>query len=307
LTPSWTAPGSHAHEERKSGRWTPMREEAATLAAALPPLLVEARRIAATVAQGVHGRRRVGPGETFWQFRRYSTGDSSSDIDWRRSARSQHLFVRENEWEAAQSVWLWRDGSASMEYTSGGPTKLNRAGVLALALAMLLIQAGERIAALGEPHPPQTGRAPLDRLAFLYLRAGEPAATLPAPQPLPRHAHTVWLSDFLFDAEVTLARMRLLAGAGITGHLLQILDPAEADYGFHGRVRFEGVEDATNLLVGRAENLKSEYDRRLMSHQSRIGSEARRLGWTFSVHRSDHAPHTALLALYAAVVAERRA
>jgi uncharacterized protein (DUF58 family) len=299
--------GGEALEERRSGRWTPVREEAATLSSALPPLLVEAERIAATVAQGVHGRRRVGPGETFWQFRRYSAGDASSDIDWRRSARSQHLFVRENEWEAAQSVWLWRDGSASMDFASVGlQTKLHRAGVLALALAMLLVQAGERIAALGEPHPPQTGRAPLDRLAYLYGRPAPAAAALPAPQPMPRHAHTVWLSDFLFDADLLLERMRMLAGAGVTGHLLQILDPSEADYAFQGRVRFEAVEDETKLLVGRAESLKSEYDRRLSNHQARIGAEARRLGWTFSVHRSDNAPHTALLALYAAVAAERQ-
>jgi uncharacterized protein (DUF58 family) len=284
-----------------------MREEAATLASALPPLLVEAERIATTVAQGVHGRRRVGPGETFWQFRRYAQGDSASEIDWRRSARSQHLFVRETEWEAAQSVWLWRDGSRSMIYGSGGAPKIHRAGVLGLALAMLLVQAGERIAALGEAHPPQTGRGPLNRLAYLYMR--EPPAdapSLPAPQKLPRYAHTVWLSDFLFDAQAILERMRLLAGAGVTGHLLQILDPSEADYGFTGRIRFEGVEEDVKLLAGRAEALKPEYDRRLAGHQSRIGAEARRLGWTFSVHRTDHAPHTALLALYAAIAAERR-
>lgn len=285
-----------------------MREEAATLASALPPLLVEAERIASTVAQGVHGRRRVGPGETFWQFRRYAFGDSSTDIDWRRSARSQHLFVRETEWEAAQSVWLWRDASRSMRYASaaGATTKIDRASILALALGILLVQAGERIAALGEPFPPQTGRAPLNRLAYLYMQEnGTDAPSLPAAQPLPRYAHTVWLSDFLFDTDAILSRMRGLAGAGVAGHLLQILDPAEADYGFSGRVRFEGLEDDVKLLVGRAESLKGEYDRRLAGHQSQIGAEARRLGWTFSVHRTDHAPHTALLALYAAVAAQR--
>ncbi len=166
-----------AQEERKSGRWTPMREEAARLSSALPPLLVDAERIAATVAQGVHGRRRVGPGETFWQFpplppsatpRTISTGGAPP-------GRST-FFVRETEWEAAQSVWLWRDGSASMDFSSSGgvPTKLHRAGVLGLALAMLLIQAGERIAALGESHPPQAGRAPLSRLAYLYGPAWRP-------------------------------------------------------------------------------------------------------------------------------------
>ncbi len=249
---------AHANlEGARPGRWTRLREESETLAAALPPLLVEAERVASTVAQGVHGRRRVGTGETFWQFRRFQFGDSSSEVDWRRSARSQHLFVRENEWEAAQSVWLWRDASPSMSYASGSVQKVRRAGVLALALGILLVQAGERIAALGAPFPPQTGRLPLRRLAYLYMQQSrEDEPSLPAALALPRHSHTVWFSDFLFDAEAITQRMRALAGGGVKGHLLQILDPAEADYAFSGRIRFESIEGDARLLVGRAETLK---------------------------------------------------
>jgi len=88
------------------------------LAGTLPALMVAADRVAATVIQGVHGRRRVGQGDAFWQYRPYREGDSASQIDWRQSARSRHLFVRETEWEAAASVWLWRDASPSMQYAS---------------------------------------------------------------------------------------------------------------------------------------------------------------------------------------------
>src|SRR5262249_36294328 len=157
------------------------------------------------------------------------------------------------------------------------------AGVIALALGILLVQAGERIAALGEPFPPQTGRLPLRRLAYHYMQQSqETAPSLPAPAPLPRYSHTVWFSDFLSEAASIIERMRALADAGVKGHLLQILDPAEADYPFTGRVRFESVEDEAKLLVGRAELLKADYARRLAAHQERLGAEARRLGWTFS-------------------------
>src|ERR1700687_6100577 len=97
---------------------TSVQHRGEALAATLPPLLVAAERIATTVAQGVHGRRRVGQGETFWRFRQYQPGDAAGRIDWRESAKSQRIYVRETEWEAAQSVWLWRDGSASMDYSS---------------------------------------------------------------------------------------------------------------------------------------------------------------------------------------------
>ncbi len=149
----------------------PLRIRAEQVAATLPPLLVAAERVAATVAQGVHGRRRVGQGEAFWQFRQYQPGDAGTRIDWRESAKSQRLYVRETEWEAAQSVWLWRDPSASMDYSSaqyfsGGdwPTKRYRAELILVALASLLVRGGERLTLLGSGVGPMTGRAALSRL-----------------------------------------------------------------------------------------------------------------------------------------------
>ncbi|MEE8544373.1 MAG: DUF58 domain-containing protein, partial [Alphaproteobacteria bacterium] len=67
---------------------TTLRQQAELLAATLPPLLVAAERVAATVAQGVHGRRRVGSGETFWLFRGYQPGVSATMFDWRQSAKT---------------------------------------------------------------------------------------------------------------------------------------------------------------------------------------------------------------------------
>src|SRR4030088_1441124 len=87
---------------------------ARTLAATMPRLILEARRVAATVIHGLHGRRRAGPGENFWQYRRFVSGEPASRVDWRRSARDDHLYVREQEWEAAHTVWLWADRSPAM-------------------------------------------------------------------------------------------------------------------------------------------------------------------------------------------------
>jgi len=57
-------------------------------------------------------------------------------IDWRRSAKDERLYVREREWEAAHTVYLWIDRSASMWFTSGLAlqSKIDRALVLALRL-----------------------------------------------------------------------------------------------------------------------------------------------------------------------------
>src|SRR5579872_5556903 len=124
-----------------------LRTAAGAAAATLPPLLVSARRIAATVMLGSHGRRRAGTGESFWQFRPYSRDDTPQSIDWRQTAKTDHVFVREREWVAAQTVALWSDLSPSMHYRSRRnlPTKAERAAVLTLALADLLADGGERI------------------------------------------------------------------------------------------------------------------------------------------------------------------
>lgn len=125
--------------------------EAQTLADRLPDLLLEALRVANTVVHGIHGRRRAGTGETFWQFRQFQGSDPATVIDWRRSASSDTLYVREREWEASHTFWLWPDVSPSMIFRShlAPITKRDRALVLTLAIAEMLVRAGERIALLG--------------------------------------------------------------------------------------------------------------------------------------------------------------
>ncbi|MEK9662065.1 MAG: DUF58 domain-containing protein [Alphaproteobacteria bacterium] len=286
---------------------SPYRRGAEDAAARLPALLVDAERVAATVAQGVHGRRRVGQGETFWQFRPFEFGDSPTQIDWRRSALGDTLFVRQTEWEAAQSVWVWRDASPSMRWRSNDnlPLKSHRAALLAIALMTLLVRGGERIALLGQTQIPATGRAALNRLSEMIAREedrpSEDAADVPPAPPLPRHASAVLIGDLLAPLDETENAVRGLAARAIHGHLVQVLDPAEVDMPYRGRTRFNGLQREGDLLVGRSESLRDGYLGRLDAHQETLRDLCRRLGWTFSVHHTDHPPQSALLALYMAL------
>jgi len=275
------------------------------LAATLPPLLVAAERVATTVAQGVHGRRRVGQGESFWQFRQYQPGDAAQRIDWRESAKSQRLYVRETEWEAAQSVFLWRDASASMDWASSPalPTKLARADLLVVALAALLVRGGERVSLLSTGMPPLSGRVALNRIASLIDRPSAPraAASLPDIEALPRHAQIVLVGDFLSPLEAIRSTVAGFAAAGLHGHLLQVLDPAEETLPFDGRVRFEGIEERDEVMIGRVETVRDAYVERLAAHRQGLAAIVRPAGWSFATHRTDRPPPTALLALYTAL------
>src|SRR5215207_10972663 len=140
--------------------------QARLLADSMPRLILEARRIAATVIHGLHGRRRAGPGENFWQYRRFISGEPARRVDWRRSARDEHLYVREQEWEAAHTVWIWPDRSPSMVFSSPmvSETKRDRTLVVAFALAEILVEGGERVGIPGLMRP-SASRNVIDKMA----------------------------------------------------------------------------------------------------------------------------------------------
>lgn len=291
----------------KTKREMTLREQAEHLGSRLPPLMVEAERVASTVAQGVHGRRRVGSGETFWQFRRFRDEDSSAVIDWRQSGKTQHLYVREREWEAAASVWLWRDTSASMQYKSSfAPcSKVQRATVLALAFASLLERGGERIAELGAPEPPTTGRLALNRISHRMTTATSGGRNTPPLLLLPRFSQIILVSDWLSPIEETLRILRHYGGIGVRGHLIQVLDPAEEDLPFDGRTEFEDVESSLKMVARRAETMREGYRLRLAGLRDSLSQATRRQNWTFATHRTDRPPQGALLAAYAALTAHK--
>lgn len=280
------------------------RRRARELTAPLPPLLVEAERVASVVAPGLHGRRRSGSGDSFWQFRAYQPGDPAYMIDWRRSAVSQRAYVREQEWETAQGIWLWRDGSASMKYKSSlaQASKLDRASLLTLSLVALLTRAGEQVALLGQGNRPVSGPGVVGRIATALVHH-EATDDLSAPPiaDIPRHAEMVWIGDFLGDLEPVERALRAYAGAGARGHLIQVLDPAEEDLPFHGRVRFEGVEAPDSAVIGRVEAVREAYHARLDERREHLRHLADRHRWTMTGHRTDRPPHATLLAVHAAI------
>ncbi len=271
---------------------------AESLGVALPPLVVEAERIAATVMAGVHGRRRAGPGESFWQFRPFAFGDPASRVDWRQSAKGDRLYVRETEWEAAQTVALWAATGPGMEWRSTRelPTKALRARLLLLALASLLFRGGERVRLFGLPRP-FMGRGALRPVAENLNRI----AAEPRDVGLPRHARAVLFGDFWAPLDETARILSGLSAQGVRGHLMQVLDPAEEALPYAGRVRFEDPARGPEALVPRVERVRDVYAERLMRHREGLAALAASTGWRFGTHRTDQPPETALLALWQAL------
>ncbi|HAQ34504.1 MAG: DUF58 domain-containing protein [Maricaulis sp.] len=289
----------------ESQKLTRLRQAGEDAARPFPELLADAERIAATVAQGVHGRRQRGTGENFWEYRHHRPEDGAAAVDWRMSARAQRLFVRENEREAASTVWLWREATPSMTFASAHelPLKSDRAAVCLIALASLLTRAGERVAVLGESERARTRALGLERVATrLATGPGNPQA-VEAPS-VSRYGLSVLASDFLDPVETWSARLSRFAALQVHGVLLRVIDPMEDEFPFKGRTRFEMPEGHETLLFGRAEEAAKTYRRRWAEHGAALEGLARRTGWTIVTHRTDRPATQAVLALYRALSRE---
>ncbi|MGY2047572.1 DUF58 domain-containing protein [Methylobacterium sp. JK268] len=280
-------------------------ETALTLAARMPRLILEARRVASTLAHGLHGRRRAGPGESFWQFRPFVAGEAAGRIDWRRSARDGRLYVREREWEAAHTVWLWVDRSASMGFASAlaQAPKVERALVLGLALSDAFVEAGERVGLLGLARP-VASRTIVERVAeVLAADLGGLDEDLPPRAPVARFDEVVLIGDFLTPPDTLRTAIAGIAAAGARGHLLAIVDPVEETFPFTGEAELHDLEAGLALRVGDAAAWGDAYRRRIQAHRAALAEIARGHGWTFGLHRTDRPASEAALRLLTLVAA----
>ena len=275
--------------------------DAQALADRLPDLLIEAMRVSNTLVHGIHGRRRSGPGETFWQFRHYEQTDDAALIDWRRSASSDQYFVREREWEAAHTFWLWANLSPSMSFKSHLATtfKRDRALVMLLAAAELLVRSGERVAYLGLTRPTASRRAASRIAETLAAHQSDTvlAESLPPEQRIARHSAVVLFSDFLDPPGETIRRMQALADGGAQGHLILILDPAEESLPYDGRTEFLSPSGRDVWVADRVEAIRSSYQERLHAHRDELATSAAQIGWSFMIHHTDRPAAEPLLSL----------
>jgi len=278
-------------------------EEAQDKAALMEMLLLQARHIAHHVISGWHGRRRQGVGDNFWQFRPYQPGESATRIDWRRSARGDTLYIREREWEAAQTVFLCPDFAPSMRYQSRFAlhSKEARAILLTLILAELLSRAGERIAL---PHlvAPTLTRHGAERVALALHATGDKEKSFDLGVVIP-HAHAIILSDFLDDKTEREEKLAPLIKNHVKAHLIEITDRAEMSFPYHGSVEFHAPQGGKKIRLERADSLRQEYKKLYLARRAELSTLARKYGWSFYNSVTDKPLASTLHHLYLALAA----
>ena len=280
-----------------------LRAKAEEQAARLPPLLARAEHLAGAVLLGEHGRRRAGMGDDFWQYRPAQIGDSRRMIDHRRSAMGDVQFVREREWQIAQSVMLWVDQAASMRFASSSDlsSKADRARLIGLALSVLLIRGGERVGLTGTRLPPRRGNAQLLRLAELFSEDSDDDYAPPEHRAMIPHARAVFVSDFLGPIEEVKLALTKAADRGVRGVVLQVLDPSEEAFPFRGRTIFESVGGTLSHETLKATDLKDRYLDRLAERKSELKALCEVAGWQYGLHHTEASAQSALLWLWRAL------
>ena len=268
--------------------------------------MVEATRLAASVAMGDHGRRRAGVGEDFWQYRQALPGDDLATVDWRRSGRSDIAYVREREWETAHTVAIWSDTAQCMDYRGkrGVSSKFERAALLAMALSILLSKAGERVAFPATiAAVPRSGERQLQRIVQALSTIDQ---TRPEYGSVPdfgdlKAARSVFLSDFMGTDDQIFPPLKAVAERAGTGCLVHILDDTEEDFPFDGRVIFESMGGGLSFETHRAKGLRDEYREQLAERCDALEEFARQAGWQYLKHHTSESPSAALLWLHIAI------
>lgn len=280
-----------------------LREKAETQAARLPALLARAEQLAGAVLLGEHGRRRAGMGDDFWQYRPAQVGDSRRMIDHRRSAMGDVQFVREREWQIAQSVMLWVDQGAAMRFASTDdlPSKAERARVLGLAAAILLIRGGERVGLTGTSLPPRRGNAQILRLAEMFTEDADDDYAPPEHRAMIPHARAVFISDFMGNIDDVKTALTKAADRGVRGVLLHVLDPAEEAFPFRGRTIFESVGGTLEHETLKAADLRDRYLARLAERKAELQHLCAVAGWQYGLHHTDTPAQSGLLWLWRAL------
>ena len=144
-----------------------------------------------------------------------------------------------------------------------------------------------------------TNRFGLDRLV-MELETANDESGLPPDMRVPRYGTVVLFSDFLSPLDEIRTLIGRYAAVPVTGYLLQILDPAETALPYQGRVRFRGLESDGDALIPRVESVRDAYAERLKAQQDALAAICSTAGFGFGIHRTDHPPEMALLALYQA-------
>lgn len=276
------------------------RQKAEDVSAKLPPLMPRAEKIALSVLQGRHARRKSGTGEKFWQFREYTHDDRLQDIDWRQSAKTQRIYIRQKERTTLQKNLFWCSGAPSMHFTSGNKTetKYEAAATLTMALALMLAHSHENVGMLRGPRPSHTEKTLNEIENFLTHHQTQEELPPANGQQIPKNTGLILTGDFLAPIEEIKT---IFTGLSINTRnvlIIQVLDPAEIKLPYSGRIHFKHPGGQDDIDIDHAASIRAAYQQRIETHQAALKTLCDKLGWKYILHVTDKSAQETLLNIW---------
>ena len=286
-----------------------MREQAERIAARIPNINLRANKIAESIWTGLHSRKKVGPGESFWQFRKYEHGDPAQLIDWRRTAKTNEIFIQERELETVQNIVLWRDTSDSMNFTSDKniDKKIERANLIIITLSIILAKSGENISLNGHKQKPLRGKSATDFISEEILKNVKNSyKEIPDISEIKNNSHVVFIGDFLLPISKLEESFKMLSNKNIHANFVHILDPSEHTLPYKGRVNFNSLEDDTSILIGNVESVKKDFISNIESHYKNLKDLILSYSWQYLSHTTSNLPEEAIRSIYFSLSSYRK-
>lgn len=253
------------------------------------PLILPHHTPKSLFGTGARSARRAGAGDDFFEYRPYVFGDNAQKIDWRQSARSDDVLIREQDRLLPHRVYIFCDNSAAMQFNSRGnlPTKAYNAQLLLLSLSTLLTQGESEIMPLGGVPRHYT----LDELAR-HISTSE--NEMPETPDIKQRSHVIIISDFRQGAQAWKKIIGEFSGMGAFGSCIQLLDPMEHQFPLYGRVRLESAEDDDSMIISSADAVRPIYLARLAKEKNAMAELCHRFGWHWISLTTDMAPRQQL-------------
>jgi uncharacterized protein (DUF58 family) len=241
-----------------------------------------ARTVVDGFINGLHKSPYFGASVDFAEHRGYVPGDDIRRIDWRVFARTDRFYVKEYEADSNANFAVMLDVSRSMQFASGGVSKLDYARFIAACLTYLARRQRDRVGivtfdddvvdlvpcsakhfelvlyALDRAQPRRPGRLgpPLTKMAEHFGRRGL----------------LVLLSDLYEDPDDIMRALGPLRFRGNDIIVFHILDPTEITFSFDAASTFEDLESGEQLPVV-PDAMAEQYQAMLREHVAALTSK----------------------------------
>jgi len=254
-------------------------------ASVLPKIIFDSAMLSRNIIEGLHASRFSGKGEDFWQFKEYRQGDGLSSIDWRKSAATNKILVKQKENETAKTIYFYFDKTKSMNFKSEKKirNKYQIAVLLTLTLSRIFLKNRENVFHFKTYKSIVKCSSNLSSFTKSFLFE-ENYIRFPDKSLIANNSICFIISDFLYDIKKLKNYLINLKQKNISGFLIQILDPLEINFNIKENLILKDLETNAKLKVDESKKYKDFYDKKLNELHNNLKDLCQITNWSYLIH-----------------------